>query len=301
MQLRPAVRREIARVAGDLERSDLTDWTIGSLPQMVEATLDGHTARGYPALVDDGTRVQLRVLTTATAARAATRKGVRRLLLLSVPLPRKACARLLDNEARLALGRLGWATAVDLVDDAVATAVDALVDRETSLPADESGFRALQERVARALPALAESLTRNGIAAVIAAAGVADRLRPLSTPKLEASIRDVEAQVGRLVHPGFLAEAGADRAPHLRRYLDAIDHRLTKLRERPERDRELMSRIRSIETRYATVLASPSGSRYRWTLEELRVSLFAQQLGTAEPVSESRLVGELSRLADALR
>ena len=117
LQLRADVRAEVARLVGPIERDDVTDWTFGPLPSVVEAVHDGHVVRGFPALIDDGERVQLRVLTTPAAAARASHKGVRRLLLITLSLPRKSCARVLTNEMRSALARLGWRTAVALVDE----------------------------------------------------------------------------------------------------------------------------------------------------------------------------------------
>jgi ATP-dependent helicase HrpA len=152
--------------------------------------------------------------------------------------------------------------------------------------------------VAGDLVPTAESFMRAGIAAVVTAQAVAERIRSLRAPQVAPAAADLTAQLRRLIHPGCLTAAGPDHARHLHRYLQAMDHRLTKLRERPERDRQLADRIRSIEERFGDVLADPAGAAARWSLEELRVSLFAQHLGTAESVSESRLIAELARLSE---
>ena len=295
-QLRGAVRSEVSRLAGGYEQDRLTDWTIGTLPPVVEAEHDGHTARGYPALIDDGTNVHLRLLTTPQARDRAMRKGVRRLLLLTVALPRKACAQTLSNDVRLALARMGWASAVDLVDDCIFAAVDHLMTQAGDVPVDEEGFRSLQRTVSASLSATAMALTRQAGAAVVLAARTAGLLDALTAPKITASVRDAAQRLAALVHPGFVSEAGLAQTQHIARYVSAIEHRLTKLREKPERDRQLMDRLNGIEQRYASVLTNPDSARARWLFEELRVSLFAQQLGTAEPVSEARVLAELGRL-----
>jgi len=295
-QLRGAVRAEVSRLAGGYEQDRLTDWTIGTLPAVVEAEHAGHTARGYPALIDDGTNVHLRLLTTPQARDRAMRKGVRRLLLLTISLPRKACAQTLSNEARLSLARLGWSSAVDLVDDCIFAAVDHLLDAAGPLPTDEESFRSLQRSVSGGLNALATRLTRQAAEAIIAAAQTSTHLAALTAPKIAPSVTDAGRQLSALVHPGFVSETGADRLTSISRYIAAIEHRLTKLREKPERDRQLMDRIHGIERRFAAALASPEGSEGRWLLEELRVSLFAQHLGTVGSISEHKVVAELQRL-----
>ena len=299
-QLRGAVRSEISRLAGGIERDNLTDWTVGAIAPVLEVELDGHVARGYPALFDDGSRVHLRILTTPEARDRAMRKGVRRLLLLTVPLPRKACAQSLDNAARLALARLGWTTAVDLVDDCIAAAVDDLLGgtglEPQHLPANEAEYRTLEHRVTAALPDRAAALMRDAMAAVRGAARLDEAASRLTAERVGPSVNDIREQQRLLIHPGFVGEVTARRLPHVVRYVNGLEHRLDKLRERPDRDAQLMQRVRTIERRFAATLDLPSGEHARWLLQELRVSLFAQHLGTAEPVSEQRVIAELSRV-----
>jgi ATP-dependent helicase HrpA len=137
---------------------------------------------------------------------------------------------------------------------------------------------------------------REAAAVIVAAAQTSAHLTVLTAPKVAPSVTDSARQLAALVHPGFVSEAGAERLEHLQRYVAAIDHRLTKLREKPERDRQLMDRIHGLERRFADVLASPNGAEGRWLIEELRVSLFAQHLGTAGSISEHKVVAELNRL-----
>jgi ATP-dependent helicase HrpA len=293
--LRSRVRSEISRLAGGIEQDNLTDWTVGAIAPVIEVELDGHVARGYPALIDDGSRVHLRLLTTAPARDRAMRKGVRRLLLLTVPLPRKACAQVLDNPSRLALARLGWGSAVDLVDDCIFAAVDHLLTG-FELPHDEAGYRALERRVAAALPTLAVSLMQRAARAVVTAARVADHVDRLGAERLAGSVADVDRQLRFLVHPGFVSEAGMHWAEQTERFAAGLEYRVSKLRERPDRDLHLTQRVLGLEQRFARQLAMPEAQHLRWLVQELRVSLFAQHLGTSEPVSEQRLISELSRI-----
>ena len=128
-------------------------------------------------------------------------------------------------------------------------------------------------------------------------ADVDRRLRGTTSLVLLPALTDVRNQVDGLVHPGFVAEAGAARLPDVARYLRAAAVRLDALPERPERDRQLMWRIELVQQSYDEALAAlPAGrapgpelAAVRWMIEELRVSFFAQQLGTAYPVSEKRI------------
>jgi len=138
---------------------------------------------------------------------------------------------------------------------------------------------------------------RQAVSAVVRAARVANLLESFTAARVAPSAQDAGRQLAELVHAGFVSETGARQLRHLSRYVSGLEHRLGKLREKPERDRELMARANRIENRFADLLKQPAAAEARWLLQELRVSLFAQQLGTAEPVSEQRVLTELQRLA----
>ena len=118
-------------------------------------------------------------------------------------------------------------------------------------------------------------------------------IRARSSLALLATAQDVRAQAARLVHDGFVSETGADRLPHLARYLRAARHRLVKAADNPQRDADLAWQVQDVEALYDDVIAKhphdPEVTAVRWMLEELRVSLFAQQLGTPVPVSTTRI------------
>ncbi|MFP3901713.1 MAG: DUF3418 domain-containing protein, partial [Acidimicrobiia bacterium] len=142
---------------------------------------------------------------------------------------------------------------------------------------------------------------------VVAAEGLDRRLAATTAPTLQPAVGDMRAQVAGLVVPGFVAAAGLGRLRDLRRYLEGVRLRLAKLGERPERDRAAMQRVHRLEADYDEMRKSlpperrddPEVADLRWMLEELRISLFAQVLGTARPVSEKRLRREIARLHGA--
>jgi ATP-dependent helicase HrpA len=111
------------------------------------------------------------------------------------------------------------------------------------------------------------------------------------------AVTDIHVQLSRLVFPGFVSATGAGRLPDLLRYLDAIERRLDKLPEDPNRDHELVHRIRTLEDELLRIPRAEDIERIRWMLEELRVSFFAQQLGTAQRVSEPRVQREIEEAA----
>jgi ATP-dependent helicase HrpA len=224
--------------------------------------------------------------------------GTRRLLLLTLPSPRKAVERLLTNESRLALARTGYGTVADLVDDCTTCAVDHLLATSGGPVWDDSAFGRLRDAVKAELP------TEAGRIATVAAGRVEGTLAGLTSPGLAPSVSDMRTQLAALVHPGFVATAGASRLPDLVRYVRAIERRLETLTVDPVRDRRRMAPLRELEDEFDALLARlppgefpPEAGSVRWLLEELRVSVFAQQLGTAPGVSERRIRQELARLA----
>ncbi|MGH9022017.1 MAG: DUF3418 domain-containing protein, partial [Acidimicrobiia bacterium] len=265
----------------------------------------GQAVSGYPALVDEGDSVAIRVLPSETEGERATWAGTRRLLMLTFPSPMRECRRQLADDTKLALARSPHGSFTELLEDCTACAVDHLMFEHGGPARDEQGFEALRGAVqAELVDTVVYLLTVVG--GVLAAGGaIQERLGRAVAPSLRPAFDDVRAQLSRLVHPGFVTVTGARRLPDLLRYLRAIERRLEKLAEGSGRDQERMSRVHRLEDRWRSLVrsVSPAGTSaqgvedLRWMIEELRVSVFAQALGTAHPVSEQRIVKELDRLA----
>ncbi len=280
------------------------DWTFGTIERSFATTRAGHEVRGFPALVDEGTAVGLQVLGSEAEQQAAHRRGLRRLLMLTVASPAKAIARDLSNADKLGLAGSPYPSTTDLLEDCVAAAVDELVERHGGSVWDEPGFRALQEKVAGGL-AEATTGVLHDVIRVLSVWRDVDRLLSGSAdlPLLPA-LADMKAQVGRLVFRGFVADVGAAQLRQLPRYLAAVTARRERLPGNVGRDRLLMDQVASLQEAYLhRVAALPEGrppsaglERVRWMLEELRVSLWAQSLGTAYPVSDTRIRKALGAL-----
>ncbi|MGY4708162.1 ATP-dependent RNA helicase HrpA [Mycolicibacterium sp. CBM1] len=296
-KLAGSARRAVAEaVASDLERSGLRGWPedLQTLPRSVERTVGGHLVRGYPALVDAGTCVDVRVFATEAERDAAMAAGTRRLLRLAVPSPVKAVEKALDLRTRLVLGANPDGSLTDLLDDCADAAVDALVAAPVWTATE---FSALRTRVATALP----SGTRTIVARVQSVFGALQQaqlaLPDKPSPAQAEAVADIRGQLGALVGPRFVAGAGAARLPDLTRYLTAIARRLERLPHGLQADRDRMARVHAVQAAYAELLAALSPARAAaadvrdigWMIEELRVSLWAQQLGTPRPVSEQRI------------
>jgi ATP-dependent helicase HrpA len=193
-----------------------------------------------------------------------------------------------------------------LADDCVAAAADRLLTSRGGPAWDEDGYRRLEEAARDRLVPLAVAAAGHAGEIAETVGGLTGRLDRLAAgaPVLAPAVADMRAQLRRLVHPGFVTETGLARLPDLVRYVEAVRVRLDKLRERPDRDRELMARVHAVEAAYDELVAGLSPARraspevvdVRWQIEELRVSLFAQTVGTAQPVSEQRLHRALAAL-----
>jgi len=303
-RLRPRVQATLAAAAPAVQAAGLTAWTIGTLPSAVVLRRGGHDVQGFPALVDEGTSVAVRVLDSEAAQATAHPLGTRRLLLLQGPSPVRAVQGSMPNAAKLALGSApGGAAAV--LDDCAEATVDALVARAGGPVWDEASWSALLAAVRAGLPAEMRAVVTRTAEILGVAREVARGLSSTSQPALLPAYTDMRAQLAALVHPGFVTAAGTARLPDLLRYVRAIERRLGTVAADPARDRERQRRVEAVrallDDRAAGLRPGSSAakaiSEMRWMVEELRVSLFAQRLGTPYPVSEQRIVRALDRAA----
>ncbi len=304
--LRPSLAATIAEAAAQsgVTVTGRTTWAFGTIERSFTQARAGHDVRGFPALVDEGATVGLQVFGSEAEQDAAHRRGLRRLLMLAVPSPAKAIAAGLSNTDKLGLAGSPYPSTAELLEDCVAAAVDDLVERHGGPVWDEDGFATLSAEVARDLPEATRAVMHDAVR-VLAAWREVDRLLggSVDLPLLPA-LADMRAQVGRLVFRGFVADVGAAQLRQLPRYLAAVTARRERLAADVGRDRLLMDRVGHLQEAYLhRVEALPEGRppgaglvRVRWMLEELRVSLWAQSLGTAYPVSEARVRKALDAL-----
>jgi ATP-dependent helicase HrpA len=295
--LRPSFDRAMRQVADEsgVTSTGQTAWTFGVIEPSFTRTRAGHEVHGFPALVDEGTSVGLRVAASADEQEARHRLGVRRLLLLTVPSPAARLLDGLDNTAKLGLAASPYPNVRALVDDCVVAAVGELVD-QTGPVRDFESFAALVSTTQAELRARSQAVLQQVLRVLEEWRPVDKALRGrVDLPSLPA-MTDLRAQLERLVAPGFIADAGTEALRHYPRYLRAMTARVDRLGELA-RDRELMDRVEVLQQAWQhRVDALPEGRppgadlrRVRWLLEEFRVSLWAQQLGTAQPVSDARI------------
>jgi ATP-dependent helicase HrpA len=296
-QLAAPVRAAVAAaVAGDLERTGLRAWPedLDELPREVERRSGEHVVRGYPAFVDEGTTVAIRVFATAAEQRDRMPAGVRRLLRLTASSPVKGVERSLGTRARLVLGSNPDGTLTNLLDDCADAAVDSLA---TDLPWTADAFAQLRQRVAGELVSATTAVAAD-VEKVLANAHEVRLALPAKAPAAQAdAVDDIREQIRRLLPQGFVTHTGRRHLRDLARYLAATARRLELLPRDVDADRARMQRVHAVEKAYAELVAALPPARGRSDdvrdigrfIEELRVSLWAQQLGTPRPVSEQRI------------
>jgi ATP-dependent helicase HrpA len=303
-QLRPRLAAVLTEAAAGLTRTGLTRWDFGSLPR----EFTSGQVRGYPALADAGGSVDIRLFDSEAEAIASMRRGTRRLLLLAVPSGVRSIAGRLPMTAKMAISRHPYASAQALLDDCAACAADQVIDDAGGPVWDADGFDRLIEaardglapRTAAVLDAVAQILAEvHEVELRLAGAGPA-------APALAAALDDMRAQLAGLSYPGFISATGAARLPDLVRYVRAILRRLDKLGGDQVRDAERMAIVHQVTAEYdaarrelpPAARSRPDVLAIRWQIEELRVSLFAQVLGTPGPVSEKRIRAAIDAVLD---
>jgi ATP-dependent helicase HrpA len=223
--------------------------------------------------------------------------GTRRLLRLTNPSPVALVNARLGNEVKLALSRNPHRSAADLMDDCLGAAIDQLMAAHAGPAWDEAGFAALAAAVRSRLADTLLEVLAQVHPALTAAHRLRQRLTGTADLNLLPALSDLRGQLDGLIHPGFVQATGWRRLPDLPRYLAAATRRLEKLPENPARDRQSMLRVHDVQQAYRELLDEAGPARrddealldIRWMIEELRVSLFAQLLGTPYPVSEQRI------------
>jgi ATP-dependent helicase HrpA len=308
LQLKPKARKALSQAAAataerqggeSLERKGLTDWTIGTLTRVFEARRAGQPVKAYPALVDDGDTVSVRLFDTEAEQQQAMWKGTRRLILRNIPVnPAKFASDRLTNAQKLALSANPHGSVQALFDDCAMAAADKLIADFGGPAWDEESYRKLYDRV-RAEIVDTTVRTVGQVQQVLAAWQACERrLKAVRSPALLPNLQDVRKQLDGLVKPGFVTQAGVRRMPDLMRYLIAADRRLQQMPANVQRDTTRMEKVHEMQDEYAWLLEQMPQGRpvpsaaldIRWMIEELRVSYFAHALGTAYPVSDKRIV-----------
>ncbi|MGO1803084.1 MAG: DUF3418 domain-containing protein, partial [Microbacteriaceae bacterium] len=310
---RASVARSIARPAKpdvtavaaasartSIEQDDLTNWTFGDLPEVLDTKVAGGVVRGYPAIVDRGKTVSVRVEATADAAEQATRDGVLRLVLLNVPSPASYVQDHLTSPEKLALAAAPYPSVAALIEDA-RTAVARSLLPETAIRTEAAFVQARDAVNAKLVDDLFQTVSL--VARILTKAREVERgIKSQNSLALLGPLNDIRSQLSGLLHPGFISAAGTERLAHFPRYLDGMLDRLKTLENEPGKDRTRMTEYERVAQAFEdaggtiplAADAAPALVEVRWLLEEYRISVFAQRLGTVSPVSPQRIQKVLS-------
>ncbi|MGM7670092.1 ATP-dependent RNA helicase HrpA [Microbacterium sp. A93] len=288
------------------ERHGLSDWTVGDIPRKIDTTVRTGSGTqqitGFPALIaetgaDGAPAAGLSVFRTEADQQAAHRAGVVNLLLALVPSPRRYVLDHLDQREKLTFTQNPHGSVDEVIADCTRAAVDRLVPE--SLPFTEAEFRALFTTVRAELIETVFSVTALVAQVLGSATQVRKELKGSVSLAMAPALNDIKAQLGQLVFPGFIAATGWAHLQHLPRYLQGMQRRIEKLRAggQVQRDSRDMAVVQQLEDAFdAAVQQLPAGRAtppaldgVRWLIEELRISYFAQDLGTAVSVSEKRV------------
>lgn len=306
-QLAPQVRQTMQRAAASIERRGLQQWTFGDLPATFEQRVGNRVIQGFPAVVDHGDSVAVEVLASQHERDAATRLGVRRLLLLNTTVPWKRVLALLTNAQRLTLGHAPHGSVPELLQDCLAAAVDSIVAEQPGgqvlgpVEFDET-LRIVRSQVVAWIMEVIDLVEP----LLVKSREVELGLAAMTSPVMEPAKQDMQSQLRSLIYPGFVADTGFARLRHLERYLRGILLRCDHAPGQVARDAEHTETVARVRGEYDTLVAALPPARragadvqeLRWMIEELRVSLFAQTLGTAHPVSEKRIYKAMDAVED---
>ncbi|MEB6538365.1 ATP-dependent RNA helicase HrpA [Serratia plymuthica] len=306
LQLKDKVQETLSAVADDgLEQSNLHIWSFGKLPEFYEQKRGGYSMKAYPALVDEKDSVAIRLFDSEQEQQQAMWQGTRRLLLLNIPSPIKYLHEKLPNKAKLGLYFNPYGKVLDLIDDCISCGIDKLIAEHGGPVWQEDNFARLQELVRGELNETVVGVAKQVEQILTTVFNINKRLKGRVDMSLALALSDIKTQLGGLIYRGFVTNNGWKRLPDTLRYLQAIERRLEKLAIDPHRDRAQMLRVDQVQQAWQQWLNKLPPKRrqddevkeVRWMIEELRVSLFAQQLGTPYPISDKRILQTIEQLS----
>ncbi|MEZ8739473.1 ATP-dependent RNA helicase HrpA [Photobacterium swingsii] len=296
--LKDKVQETLSQVADDdIEQEGLKTWSFGTLPERYQQKRGGFEVKAFPALVDNKDSVGIKLFETQEEQQTVMQQGLRRLVLLNVPSPIKYLHANLPNKSKLGLYFNPYGRVLDLIDDCIACGIDKLLEQQGGLVWESEKFEATKEFIRAELGDTVVDVAKQVEEILTTAFSINKRLKGRVDLTMAFALSDIKAQIDGLIFKGFATECGWKRLPDILRYMRAIERRMEKLPIDPNKDRVHILKIESIVSDYKELLNKiPKGQpvpepvkEIRWMIEELRVSYFAQQLGTPYPVSDKRV------------
>ena len=296
-QLGSAAQLTFRNTSPDIEKTGLKQWDFGDLPQTLSFERDGLKVVGYPALEDEIESVSVKLFDTEREAVVNLRKGVCRLMRFELKEQMKQLEKSLPNFNQYALTLRGVMSPEDLREDMLLTIADRAFIGEDDLPRTNDDFMKLKARARTRLPAVTQAVARQ-----VQAIATEYQLLVNQQAKMPATVnrlkRDVEQQIYLLVYKGCFSQTPWEHLQHISRYLKALRLRIEKHPANPDRDGKNAASVGQIWQKWQDKVSALQQAHhdipqalqdFRWLIEELRVSLFAQELKTPFPVSIKRL------------
>jgi len=298
-ELSSEARTAMATSGHGVERSGMITWDLEDLPSFIEIEGPGRPVVAYPALVDEGDSVGARLFATPSEQAEAMWNGTRKLLILNLPSASRRLKPLVTQEGKQAVAAGPYESFGEWADDCMSCAVDAALVSAGGPVWDEPAFNRLQ-RITRetALDALID-VASESLEIMDEHLEVREAMAEFTTDLYRDAVADIEEQLDRLLYPGVLTAIGRERLADLLRYMRAIRRRLEQIRDHVERDRERMDRVRGLDARRDELSDAVPDAQglvdVAWMLQELRVSLFSQEIGTKGKISEKRITEAMER------
>ncbi|MCO7208358.1 MULTISPECIES: ATP-dependent RNA helicase HrpA [Pseudoalteromonas] len=300
-QLQGKVTDTLSKVADKgIEKADLTEWSFGELPSSYVKKQGQYEIKAFPALVDKKDSAAVELFDNEHKAQQAHQQGLRRLVLLNVPSPIKYLQQNLPNKSKLGLYFNPFGKVNDLIDDCIAAAVDSLLIKYGNIRTADA-FEKAKEQIRGELGDTVVEIATQVEQVLSIAHGLNKRMKGRVDLTMITAHGDIKSQLQSLVFKGFVSQHGAAKMTDLIRYLKAIERRLEKLPVDPNRDRLCVLELDKVAEQYQKLASKiPKGmpipeeiSAIFWMQQELRVSLFAQTLGTPYPVSAKRVLNAI--------
>ena len=304
--LKGKVQETLSKVADDgLEQSGLHIWSFGDLPQSYEQKRGSYQVKAWPALVDEKESVAIRLFDSELEQQKMMWRGQRRLLLLNIPSPIKYLHEKLPNKAKLGLYFNPYGKVLDLIDDCIACGVDKLMAEAGGPAWQQDNFEQLRDKVRAELNETVVTIAKQVEQILTCVFNINKFLKGRVDMTLALALSDIKTQLGGLVYRGFVTGNGYQRLGDTLRYLQGIERRLEKLPVDPHSDRARMLKVQAVEQAWQTWRNKLPPQRQddaevqaiRWMLEELRISYFAQQLGTPLPISDKRILQAMEQIS----
>lgn len=291
-----------------LEQDNLTDWNFGTLPNIYEAKQKNYVVKAYPTIIDNQNSVSIKLVDSTQEQQRLTKLGLRRLLILNIPSPIKYLHEKLPNKSKLGLYFNSFGTVLSLIDDCIACAVDYLIEKNNQTIENQEQYQQLLDYTKAHINETVVDIAKQVESILTLHFNINKKLKGRVDLSLAFALSDIKQQINNLIYKGFVAKSGYHRLNDIHRYLLAIEKRIEKLMQNASKDRQAMNTVEEVKNLYENWLNSLTENQrlqqqvvnIRWMIEELRVNLFAQQLGTPYPISAKRIKQQIDQVKSEL-